>query len=90
MSERRPTQFPFIPPPGNTADADMLWQVKEMLEMMAGFRRGVIGLARVIYSDTEPLEGGGNVLRQGDLWVDRSRTNKLLVWSGAQWEEVTV
>lgn len=88
MSDRKATQFPSLPDPG--PNQSFFDAVKEAIESMVGFRRGVLGLARVIYSSEEPLHGvGGVTLRAGDLWVDRTANNKLRVWSGSVWEETT-
>lgn len=78
--------FPSIPDPAANVQSlyDAVRIMKYSLELLTG-QSGEIAAARVFVRATVPAPQAS-----GDLWIDTSRNNKLLMWDGTDWRTVTV
>ena len=78
--------FPSIPDP--VADQDSMLAsmrvMKQAIELLAG-QRGNVAPTRVFVQAAAPTAE-----RAGDIWINTSNTNKMLVWDGTDWRIVTV
>jgi hypothetical protein len=78
--------FPSIPDPQSNIESlyDAVRTLKYSVELLTG-QTGTVSAARVFVQATVP-----SPLASGDLWIDTSRNNKLLMWDGVDWRAVTV
>lgn len=78
--------FAAIPEPMPTMESmlNTVQALKQTVELLTG-QRGNVAPTRVFVQNGKPTPE-----RVGDIWVNTSATNKVLVWDGTDWRIVTV
>lgn len=78
--------YPSIPDPVGTIDSLLttVRALKQSVETLSG-QRGAHAPTKVFVAEVQPTAH-----HSGDMWVDTSNSNKLRVWDGTAWRNVTI